>query len=175
MYAKNPVAKVYAYGFRNPWRFSFDRANGNLWIGDVGQDSWEEVDRIPRGTAPGGNYGWSYYEGTHVYNNGNGNPKPTGRVVFPVAQYPHVPASGPGNCSITGGYVYRGPGLPSLRGYYLYADYCSGRIWRRRATGGPSQETAISRKVTSISSFGQGSAGGLYVVSLNGSIYKIVP
>jgi glucose/arabinose dehydrogenase len=175
VYAKHPVAKIYARGFRNPWRFSFDRANGTLWIGDVGQDSWEEVDKVPFGTAPGGNYGWSYYEGTHVYNNGNGNPKPTGRVVFPVIQYPHVPASGPANCAVTGGYVYRGSSIPSLKGYYVYGDYCSGRIWRRRASGGRPVEMAISRKVANISSFGQGAAGGLYVISLNGSIYRIIP
>ena len=173
VYAKKPVARMYAFGFRNPWRFSFDRANGNMWIGDVGQDLWEEVDRIPAGTAPGENFGWSYYEGTHLYNGGNGNSKPTGRVVFPLAQYPHSPATGPANCSITGGYVYRGVGLPSIRGYYLYADYCSGRIWRRRATGGRPTELGISRKITNISSFGQGSGGGLYVISLNGSVYWI--
>ena len=174
VYAKAPAAKVYAYGFRNPWRFSFDRANGDLWIGDVGQDTWEEVDKIPFGTPAGGNYGWSYYEGTHVYNGGNGNAKPA-HTVFPIIQYPHSPATGPGNCSVTGGFVFRGPSIPSLAGYYVYADFCSGRIWRRHANGGRPVEMAISRKVGSISSFGQGSAGGLYVLSLNGTVSKIVP
>ena len=119
---------MYAFGFRNPWRFSFDRANGDMWIGDVGQDLWEEVDRIPAGTAAGENFGWSYYEGTHLYNGGNGNPKPTTRVVFPLAQFPHMPATGPANCSVTGGYVYRGarpafdPRLLPVRGLLLRAD-----------------------------------------------------
>jgi hypothetical protein len=119
--------------------------------------------------------GWSYYEGTHVYNGGNGNPRPTTRVVFPVIQYSHTPATGPGNCAVTGGYVYRGTEIPGLRGSYVYGDFCSGRIWRRVATGGRPVEMAISRHVTSISSFGQGAGGGLYVLSLNGSVYKIVP
>ena len=175
VYAKHPVAKIYACGFRNPWRFSFDRANGDLWIGDVGQNCWEEVDKLPLGTAPGGNYGWSYYEGTHVYNNGNGNPKPTGRVVFPVIQYPHVPASGPANCSVTGGYVYRGAAIPSLQGLLRLRRLLLGPDLAARATAGARPEMAISRKVTNISSFGQGSAGGLYVISLNGSIYRIIP
>ncbi len=173
VHAKTPVAKVYAYGFRNPWRFSFDRSTGDLWIGDVGQDSWEEVDRIPRGTPAGGNYGWSYYEGTHVYKDGNGNPKPA-RPVFPVAEYSHAVASGPGNCSVTGGYVFRGPGIPALTGDYLYGDYCSGRIWRLPAGGGKPVEMPISQQVGGISSFGQDSAGNLYVISLNGTVSKIV-
>ena len=135
---------------------------------------WEEVDRIPAGAAAGENFGWSYYEGTHLYNGGNGNPKPTTRVMFPLAQYPHTPATGPANCAITG--RLRVPGPRAAR--RSAATTCTrttaqGRIWRRRATGGRPSEMGISRKVTNISSFGQGSGGGLYVISLNGSIYRI--
>ncbi len=168
VYARKPQARVYQYGFRNPWRFSFDRANGDLWIGDVGQDMWEEIDKVPAGAAAGGNYGWSYYEGTHVYNNGNGNPVPA-HAVMPVIQYAHSPG---GNCAVIGGYVYRGE-IATLRGFYIYGDYCSGRIWRRRASGGRPAEMAISRRAGTLTSFGQGSAGGLYVLSAGGSVYRV--
>jgi len=164
--------RVYAYGLRNPWRFSFDRTNGDLWIGDVGQDRWEEIDHLKVGAPPGTNFGWSYYEGTHVYKV---QPIDRTHLKFPVIQYSHSVASGPGNCAVTGGYVYRGTILTKLRGYYIYADFCSGRIWKRRATGGRPALMNISFKVPQISSFGQGRSGGLYVISLDGSIYKIVP
>jgi glucose/arabinose dehydrogenase len=164
--AARPRATMYAYGLRNPWRFSFDRSTGGLWIGDVGQDRYEEVDHVPAHLGPGTNFGWSYYEGDHVFK-----PQPINRrtLRFPVAEYSHAG----GNCSVTGGYVYRGAKIPTLRGYYLFADFCSGRIWRLRPGGRPA-EMRISRQVRQISSFGQGIAGELYVVSLAGSVYKIV-
>ena len=164
--------RVYAYGLRNPWRFSFDRKTGGMWIGDVGQDSWEEVDHLAKGAPPGTNFGWSYYEGTHVFK-----VQPINRthLKFPAIQYPHSVASGPDNCAVTGGYVYRGTVLKKLRGYYIYADFCSGRIWKRRAAGGRPVAMKISFKVPQISSFGEGRSGGLYVISLDGSIYKMVP
>jgi glucose/arabinose dehydrogenase len=167
----HPLPAMYAYGLRNPWRFSFDRLTGGLWIGDVGQDSWEEVDHLAAGAAAGTNFGWSYYEGTHVFK-----PQPINRsrLVFPVAQYAH--AASPRNCSVTGGYVYRGHDVPALDGYYIFADYCSGRIWRMRVQPrGRPAEMAISRRITRISSFGEGSGGGLFVISLNGGVYKILP
>jgi glucose/arabinose dehydrogenase len=167
----NPVPAMYAYGLRNPWRFSFDRSTGGLWIGDVGQDSWEEVDHLGPGTAPGVNFGWSYYEGSHVYKV---QPIDRSRLAYPVAQYSHAASSGPSNCAVTGGYVYRGSAIPALVGWYLYADFCSGRIWRRNVVGGKPVLMAISGLVGNISSFGQGAAGGLYVISLGGSIFKIV-
>jgi hypothetical protein len=164
--------RVYAYGLRNPWRFSFDRTTGDLWIGDVGQDKWEEIDHLRAGTLAGTNFGWSYYEGTHVFKVQSINRT---HLRFPAIQYPHAVASGPGNCAVTGGYVYRGTILKRLRGYYIYADFCSGRVWKRRATGGRPVLMKISFKVPQISSFGQGRSGGLYVISLDGSIYKMVP
>ncbi len=165
--------RVYAYGLRNPWRFSFDRATGDMWIGDVGQNEWEEIDHLKAGAPAGTNFGWSYYEGTHVFKV---QPIDRSRLRFPAIQYPHSVASGPGNCSVTGGYVYRGTVLQRLRGYYIYGDFCSGRIWKRRATGGrPVLMEGISFKVSQLDSFGEGQAGGLYVISLAGSIYKLKP
>jgi glucose/arabinose dehydrogenase len=164
--------RMYAYGLRNPWRFSFDRSTGDMWIGDVGQDSWEEIDHLRAGAPPGTNFGWSYYEGTHVYKT---QPINRSQLRFPVIEYPHATATGPSNCAVTGGYVYRGRILKGLRGEYVYGDYCSGRIWKRAATGGRPVPMHISFDVPGISSFGQGAAGGLYVLSLNGSVYQLVP
>ncbi len=166
----HPHAAMYAYGLRNPWRFSFDRKTGAMWIGDVGQDTFEEVDHLRPGAAAGTNFGWSFYEGRSVFKT-----QPINRTMlrFPVAIYRHV-VSGAHNCSITGGYVYRGAAIPRLQGAYLYADFCSGRIWKIPAGGGRPRLTNTSFHASSISSFGQGSNGELYVVSLGGTIYKIV-
>lgn len=166
------TARVYAYGLRNPWRFSFDRTTGDLWIGDVGQDTWEEIDHLKAGAPPGTNFGWSYYEGNSVFKV---QPINRTQLKFPALVYPHAPSSGPSNCAVMGGYVYRGTAIPALRGYYLYADNCSGRIWKRRAAGGRPALMHISFTVANIVSFGEGSAGGLYVVSLNGSVYRLIP
>jgi len=165
----HPHPVVYAYGLRNPWRFSFDSATGSLWIGDVGQDEWEEIDHLGPGTPAGANFGWSYYEGTHVFKV---QPINRSRLVFPVAQYPH--SASPANCSVTGGFVYHGHDVPALDGYYIYADFCSGRMWRLRPPRGRPALMATSFQTTNIASFGVGALGGLYVVSLNGSIYKLV-
>jgi glucose/arabinose dehydrogenase len=168
---RHPAAAMYAYGLRNPWRFSFDRSTGAMWIGDVGQDTFEEVDHLKSGAAAGANFGWSFYEGRSVFKN---QPIDRSQLRFPVATYRHSVA-GASNCSITGGYVYRGGAIPRLRGRYLYADFCSGRIWKLPARGGRPRLTNMSFKASSISSFGQGSKGELYVVSLGGTVYKIVP
>ena len=101
---------MYAYGLRNPWRFSFDRTTGDLWIGDVGQDHWEEIDHLTAGTPAGTNFGWSYYEGTHVFKAAADQPRRACSV--PAHPVPAHVASGPGNCAVTGGYVYRGTILP---------------------------------------------------------------
>jgi hypothetical protein len=164
-------ARTYAYGLRNPWRFSFDRLTGDLWIGDVGQDNWEEIDHLKAGAPAGTNFGWSYYEGNSVFK-----VQPINRthLKFPAIVYPHATASGPSNCAVMGGYVYRGTAIPRLRGYYLYADNCSGRVWKRRVSGGRPALMHISFQVANIDSFGEGSAGGLYVISLNGSVYRLV-
>jgi glucose/arabinose dehydrogenase len=159
--------RMYAYGLRNPWRFSFDPATGNLWIGDVGQDRWEEIDFLKAGTTSGTNFGWSYYEGDHVFKL---QPIVRTRLRFPVFEYSHTVG-----CAVTGGYVYRGGAIPTLRGYYLFADFCSGRVWMMKGPTGTVARAPVSQKVTQISSFGRDASGELYLVSLTGSIYKLVP
>jgi len=161
-------AVMYAYGLRNPWRFSFDSVTGDLWIGDVGQDNWEEIDHLTRGTSRGTNFGWSYYEGDHVFKR---QPIDRSRLRFPVAEYRHT--ASPPNCAVTGGYVYHGKAVRRLDGYYIYADFCSGRMWRVRPHHRP-VEMSTSRSVTQIESFGEGVGGGLYVITLSGSVYKVV-
>jgi glucose/arabinose dehydrogenase len=159
-----------ALGLRNPWRFSFDRATRDLWIGDVGQGDWEEIDFLPRRLLGRTiNYGWRVWEGRARYSAGE-RPNPLGMLRFPIAVYSHSGS----NCSVTGGYVYRGRAVPSARGRYFYGDYCSGIVWSLKQRGGK----AVSRRrepfrVAELSSFGQDAAGELYLVSLNGSIYRL--
>ena len=151
--------RIYAYGLRNPWRFSFDRATGDLWIGDVGQDRWEEIDRPAGRRAGGDELRLELLRGNRRLQGAADRPQP-----------PEVPDASPtrttpaGNCAVTGGYVYRGSIVP-LRGYYLYADYCSGTVWRQKPGGRPAQ-TGISHKVHLISSFGEGANGGLFLTTL---------
>jgi glucose/arabinose dehydrogenase len=164
--AAHPKPKTYAYGLRNPWRFSFDSTTGALWIGDVGQNSWEEIDYLKAGTPPGTNFGWSYYEGDHLYKT---QPIDRSRLVFPLYEYSHA-----FGCAVVGGYVYRGSAIPALRGWYLFGDYCTGRMWMKPGPRGAVRIARMSGRVTSISSFGQDASGELYVVSLSGRVYKIV-
>jgi len=160
--------QVYAYGLRNPWRFSFDRANGDLYIGDVGQESWEEIDYRPHGATGLVNYGWSAYEGPSPYKQSRLNH--AGTLVNPVRAYSHDG----GNCSVTGGYVYRGSAVPSARGRYFYGDYCTGIIWSLRISNGKAVDNRReSSHVGTLSSFGQGANGDLYALSLNGGLYKL--
>ena len=165
--AAHPKPTMYAYGLRNPWRFSFDSGNGDLWIGDVGQDRWEEIDFLPAGTPPGTNFGWSYYEGDHVFKR---QPIDRSRLVFPVLEYPHTLG-----CAVVGGYVYRGHRIRALRGWYIFGDFCSGRVWVMAGPRGPARTSPISGKVKHISSFGQDARGEMYLVSLDGSVFMIVP
>jgi uncharacterized repeat protein (TIGR03806 family) len=156
--------EIYALGLRNPWRWSFDRATGELWVGDVGQNRWEEVDRI----VLGGNYGWNIKEGFHCYKF---DPCDVGGLIDPVAEYPHSEG-----CSVTGGYVYRGNSIPLLAGIYLYGDYCNGNIW---GIFYDDQGDAYSRLLVasglSISSFAERNNGELYVLRYDkGAIYKLV-
>jgi glucose/arabinose dehydrogenase len=160
-------AATYAYGLRNPWRFSFDPANGDLWIGDVGQDRWEEIDYLRAGAPPGANFGWSYFEGDHVFRR---QPIDRTRLESPVFEYPHTRG-----CSVTGGYVYRGRAIPALAGHYVFGDFCSGRVWIMNGPEGSVVEAPVSRKVTQISSFGCDASGELYLVALSGGVYKLVP
>jgi glucose/arabinose dehydrogenase len=162
--------EVWAYGLRNPWRFSFDRATGDMWIADVGQDAYEEVNFAPAGDKGGENYGWNLMEGTHCYKPPSGCNRDG--LVLPLLDYGHAG----GNCSVTGGYVYRGKAYPSLVGRYLYADYCSGSVWAvtRDATG-----KAANAKVLdgpgSTSSFGEDESGELYVTNdSGGAVYRVV-
>jgi glucose/arabinose dehydrogenase len=159
--------KVYwqmvAYGLRNPWRFSFDRANGDLYIGDVGQGEWEEIDYLKRGTAGLTNFGWNRYEGTHVYEAGTAL-LGRGKYRPPVAQYSHST----GGCSVTGGYVYRGKAVKSAVGRYFYGDYCTGTIWSFKMSNG--KATGLRREpfqLKGLSSFGEDAAGELYLMSVD--------
>ena len=162
--------QMVALGLRNPWRFTFDAANGDLYIGDVGQGSWEEIDYRPAaqiGTLA--NYGWHVYEGRAHYANTALGP---GQLVSPVYVYSHAES----NCSVTGGYVYRGRAVTAAAGRYFFGDYCSGRLWSLRLANGAA--TDVRREpfsVSQLSSFGEGGDGELYAVSQNGTIYKLVP
>ena len=160
--------QIVGYGLRNPWRFSFDTATGDLYIGDVGQGAREEVDYRAAADLPTpANYGWNRYEGTQDYDTGTVL-NPPSPVVFPVQEYDH---SG-GNCSIIGGYVYRGSAMPSFAGRYFYSDLCSGLIWSMAAGGSDNRLEAAT--VNTPSSFGTDSAGELYVVSLgDGKVYRL--
>ena len=159
--------EIWAYGLRNPWRFSFDTGTGDLWIGDVGQSEWEEIDRQPPG-AGGRNYGWNLMEGDHPYAEGS----TTGRLTPPVYEYPHDG----GICAVTGGYVYRGSEIASLRGWYVFADFCGGRLEAIRTVGGGHvRHVALGADVGNLASFGEDSDGELYALSLSGPVYRIVP
>ncbi len=162
--------EVYAYGLRNPWGFSFDRARGDIWIGDVGQNDIEEVDFRLRGGARGVNFGWNAFEGRSPFD--GGGPIQGSAPVGPVAQYTHDEG-----CSITGGFVYRGTRVPALRGRYVFADFCSGKLWTMRAgpKPGPKRDDTGRLGVTlsNVTGFGEGLNGDLYVLA-NGSLYRFV-
>jgi len=176
--ANNPFAtdtsaapEIWAGGLRNPWRFSFDRTNGNLYIADVGQGVWEEVNVEQAGGAGGVNYGWNVMEGMHCYNNLPCNMVP---YTKPVIEYDHN-----FGCSITGGYVYLGSRVPFMSGHYLYADFCSHFVKSFPFAGGPTQTiydwTTLLDPHAQISSFAQDARGELYIITLAGSLYRIEP
>ncbi len=160
--------EIWAYGLRNPWRFSFDRLTGDLYIGDVGQGAWEEVDFQSAGFAGGANYGWRIWEGKHCYSPSAGCIAPPAYVP-PVAEYSHSLG-----CSITGGYVYRGSVHPTMQGIYFASDYCSGRIFGVQNVGGVWVQTELLDTPQSIVSFGEDEAGNLYITAYNGTIYRVV-
>ncbi len=166
--ATNPdiAPEVWALGIRNPWRFSFDRLTGDLYIGDVGQNQWEEVDFQAAGTDGGINFGWNIMEGSHRYS---GEPVIEG-LTDPIAEYSHAEG-----CAITGGYVYRGAALPELQGVYFFGDYCTGTIWATyRDDNGEWQTNRFLESGQIISSFGEDESGELYVVNHGGNIWKLV-
>ena len=155
--------EIWAYGLRNPWRFSFDLETGDLWVADVGQNQYEEVDLI----EPGGNYGWNVMEGNSCFSPSTGCS--TEGLVRPVVQYGREDG-----CSITGGYVYWGSRLPSLRGAYVYGDFCSGRIWALRYDGTVvSEHLELIDSELRISSFGLDESGELYILSFDEKIYRL--
>ena len=159
--------EIVANGLRNPWRFTFDRETGDLWIGDVGQDRWEEVDFVAAGTEWPLNFGWDVYEGDEQVE--DGALQGEGELVGPVAVYAHDLG-----CSITGGFVYRGADLPAMRGRYLYGDYCSGMIWSLRLEDGEAVDVRREEiSVPQLTSFGEDTDGELYLVSQSGSIYRL--
>lgn len=161
-------AEIWAYGLRNPWRFGFDRATGDLYIGDVGQDLWEEIDYLPAGSQGGTNFGWSYMEGFHPYLNRTA-PQSV-QLTPPVAEYSHQYG-----CAVTGGYVYRGTQLPEWQGIYLFGDYCSGNVWGLlHNPDGSWQQELLYQNVGRVSSFGEDEAGEIYLTDLGGSLFELV-
>jgi glucose/arabinose dehydrogenase len=158
--------EIYTYGLRNPWRFSFDRRNGDIYIGDVGQNELEEIDFARRGGARGRNYGWSCFEGRRRFDDSRSCPGATP----PLLQYGR---SG-GECSVTGGVVVRDPQLPALAGRYVYGDYCAGRIRSFRVRGGRATgDRAHALRVEQLSSFGEDARRRVYATSLTGPVYRL--
>lgn len=171
--ADNPYAdgggrpEIWALGLRNPWRYAFDSLTGDLYIADVGQNTYEEVDFLPAGSPVGANFGWNYREGAHPYE---GNPPEGASLVEPVFEYDH--GSG---CSVTGGFVYRGQALPEFSGIYLVGDYCSGIVWGlMRDSGGGWASQQLFQLPANISSFGQDANGEIYLLDhRTGGIYRL--
>jgi hypothetical protein len=169
----NPPDEVWASGLRNPWRFSFDRQTGDLWIGDVGQNQREEIDFQPASSRGGENYGWKVMEGT-LCDSSDACPASTPACdstayTAPVLEYDHGP-----HCSVTGGYVYRGNGASQLRGSYVFGDLCSGVIWAATRSGNSFTVRTISGQVSSLTTFGEDSAGELYAGNLDGQLYRFM-
>ena len=153
--------EIFALGLRNPWRFSFDRANGDLWIGDVGQGAWEEIDVVRVGTS-GQDFGWNRMEGAHCFRPSHGCEQ--AGLTMPVAEYGHD-----AGCTVIGGHVYRGAAQTALAGGYVFADYCSGTIWAIDPTrNGPTEPTVVGETEASVTSFGEDEAGELYVTDIRG-------
>lgn len=177
----SPKDEFWAKGLRNPWRCSFDRGTNDLYIADVGQNLWEEIDYQAAGApdAAGRNYGWRKFEGYAIYN--CPSPCDSSGLTRPIYVYDH----GAGRCSITGGYVYRGSAIPDLRGSYFFADYCSETIWTIRVVGGAITEGPVDRTadlapgggltIDQITSFGEDARGELYICDQGGEVFRIVP
>ncbi|MHC4514728.1 MAG: PQQ-dependent sugar dehydrogenase [Planctomycetota bacterium] len=160
--------EIWAHGLRNPWRISFDRKRGDLWCGDVGQNRWEEVNRIVRG----GNYGWNYMEGTHAFAGGHRHPGPRpDKLLPPIAEYGRDDG-----ISVIGGYVYRGQKVPALLGRYIYADYATGNVWavKEARSGGNHEVVRILRRGGTIASFAQEPDGEILALRFDGHIYRLV-
>jgi len=160
-------AQIAGLGLRNPWRYSFDRTTGDLYIADVGQNAWEEVNWVRRGTTGLLNFGWDVYEGRAFYER---KPLGRGKLVMPVAQYGRN-----GGCSVTGGHVYRGSNK-AIQGRYFYADYCTGNVWSLKlANGKPTAQRKERFTIPNPTSFGEDAAGELFAVSHGGTLYRLTP
>ena len=161
--------EIWAYGLRNPWRISFDRLTGDLYIADVGQNSWEEVNFQPAGSPGGENYGWNIMEGFHCFQSSSCDQS---ALTLPVVEYAlHVQ----GDCAVTGGYVYRGDSLPDWQGIYVYGDYCSGRVWGLfQNQAGVWENELLFETGARITAFGQDEHGEIYLVNHRGSVYQLV-
>ena len=155
--------EIWAYGLRNPWRFDFDAATGRLWLSDVGQETWEEVDLI----LPGGNYGWNTMEGPVCFKPSSGCNQDG--LILPRASYSHDG----GTCSITGGYVYHGASMPELDGWYVYGDYCSKKVWALN-TADASDPVLLTTSGTGITAFGKDASGEIYILGSKGAPHKLV-
>jgi glucose/arabinose dehydrogenase len=166
--SNNPFEnEIWSYGWRNPWRFSFDRSTGDLFLADVGQNAYEEVHFQAAASAGGENYGWRIMAGSHCFNPQEGCDQ--AGLVLPIAEYSHAE----GGCSITGGYVYRGSKYPVLQGTYFFGDYCSGKIWSLQREGDRWQMNNRLGSGARISSFGEDVNGELYVIDHGGSVYQL--
>jgi glucose/arabinose dehydrogenase len=161
------AAEIYATGMRNPWRFSFDPFNGDLYIGDVGQNQREEIDLLTAGQAGDRNYGWNFYEGSLPFK---GTPPTGAAFVPPLWEYDHSQG-----CSVTGGVVYNGKSLPDWKGVYIFADYCSGLVWGLLKTPDGIQHSLFHQTGAAVSSFGEDADGEVYLLDLNGKIYRLEP
>jgi glucose/arabinose dehydrogenase len=160
--------EIWVTGLRNPWRISFDRATGDLWIGDVGQGSFEEIDVVRAGSGGGQNFGWNTTEGFHCYP--SGDPCAPEGLTPPVTEYDHDLG-----CSVTGGFVYRGAAYPALAGGYLFADYCSGNLWVIDAAANEVRDPRlVLESGRSISSFGEDINGEVYATDLGGQLVRLV-
>lgn len=168
-FASSPGAdEIFALGLRNPYRFSFDSRTSDLWIGDVGQNQFEEIDHVGLAGARGANFGWDLFEGDHAFE-GDGTEPPGYRP--PVLEFSHAG----GNCAVTGGYVVRDPGLPALEGRYVYADFCGGviRSFDAAASSPAATDAPTGLTLDQVSSFGEGVRHRIYVTSLSGPVYRI--
>ena len=162
---------VVGYGLRNPWRFSFDRETGDLWVGDVGESRYEEVDRVPAADLGLTNFGWDAYEGFEEFaweGADHSEPRGEGELVWPAAAYSHEEG-----CAVTGGYVYRGREVPAARGRYFYGDYCTGRVWSV-SPDRPDEVRVELELGTTLASFGEDEAGEQYLVSRTGRVFRLV-
>jgi len=164
---RSGLNEIWAYGLRNPWRISFDRSSGTFYVADVGQGSWEEVNRESANSPGGRNYGWHVMEGRHCYKATSCS---LSGDTLPVTEYSH----GSGRCSITGGYVYRGPTQTALVGYYVFADFCTGRIYTLPVGGSHADLELQADTDEQITSFGESDDGELYAVTIGGKLFRVL-